>query len=116
MPVKAKVKGRSAESSPVTFRDVIGEDVDTAQDATLSLSLLTHKHICPDAEGPANKFVHTKVNTVAADIGLSSLKMMEELSKLLMTFETPGLKLHFEVDVLATKFDVKTMNKLSPTI
>ena len=100
MPVKAKVKGRSAESSPVTLRDAIGEDVETAQDATLSLSLLTHKQICPDADGPAKKFVHAKVSTVAAAIGLSNVKIIEELSKLLITFETAGLKVHFEVDVL----------------
>ena len=114
MPDNAKVKGRSAESSPVALRDVIGNDGDTAQDAIWSLSLLTHKQTCADAGWPASTLTHAKVSTVRDGIGWSSFKTTEELSKLVIVFETAGLKMQFVVDVFEIKFLVKTIVMLSP--
>ena len=108
------MKGRSAESSPVAFRNVIGDDGETAHDAKGSRSLLTQRHDCSDDEGPAKRFEHTKVSTVLDGIGWSNIKTNEDLSKNVMMFETAGLKSQFEVDVLETKFGVKEMVMLSP--
>ena len=69
MPDIANVNGRSAESSPVAFRCEIGDDGDTAQDAMWSRSLLTQRHACSAAEGPAKRFEHTKVSTVPDAMG-----------------------------------------------
>jgi hypothetical protein len=107
MPDIAKVKGRSAESSPVAFRNVIAGDGETAQDAMLSVSLLTQRQTCPDAEGPAKRFVHANVSTVSAGIGSRSIKTIEDWPKLTIEFETLGWKLHIEDDVLEARFDVK---------
>jgi hypothetical protein len=114
MPDNAKVKGRSAESSPVALRNVIGDDGETAQDAMWSFSLLTHRQICPVPALPANRFMHAKVNTVPDGIGCSNFKTTEELSKLDMMFENDGIKLHVVDAVRKTKFVVKTMVMLSP--
>ena len=108
------MNGRSAESSPVAFRNVIGDDGETAQEAMLSRSLLTQRQAWLDEDGPANRFEHTKVRTVPDGMDWRNIKTIEELLKLVMIFDTAGLKSHVEDDVLETKFAVKEMVMLSP--
>ena len=114
IPDIANVNGRSAESSPVAFRNVIGDDGETAQEAMLSRSLLTQRQAWLDEDGPANRFEHTKVRTVPDGMDWRNIKTIEELLKLVMIFDTAGLKSHVEDDVLETKLAVKEMVMLSP--